>query len=61
VQAANAYQVELRPDAIGAKPRLMWRTQEDGRTVDYDIEPARSDSQRNMVRLLSLLPLDSEL
>jgi putative cardiolipin synthase len=61
VQPANAYKVELRPVGAAAGPGLVWRTQEDGKAVEYDVEPARSDAQRTKVRLLSLLPLDSEL
>jgi putative cardiolipin synthase len=61
VQPVNAYQVELRHDGATAKPGLVWRTQEDGKSVDYLTEPARSNAQRNKVKLLSLLPLDSEL
>jgi putative cardiolipin synthase len=61
VQPANAYKVELRPGDATSRPGLTWRTQEEGKAVDYTIEPARSDAQRNRVKLLSLLPLDSEL
>jgi putative cardiolipin synthase len=58
VQPVNSYKVELR--STGARD-LAWRTQEGGKTIEYDIEPARSNSQRNKVKLLSLLPMDSEL
>jgi putative cardiolipin synthase len=58
VQPVNAYRVELRP--AGAHG-LAWLTQEGGKTIEYDTEPARSNSQRNKVKLLSLLPMDSEL
>jgi putative cardiolipin synthase len=61
VQPANAYKVELRPHDGSARPGLVWRTQEAGKPVEYEIEPARNDAQRNKVKLLSLLPLDSEL
>ena len=56
VQPANSYMLALRPN-----PGLVWRTQEDGKTVEYDTEPARSDWQRIKVNILSLLPLDKEL
>lgn len=59
-QPANSYRVELRPDA-DAVPRLVWRTEEDGKAVEYDTEPARNDLQRIEVNVLSLLPLDNEL
>jgi len=42
-------------------PRLVWRTEEDGKAVEYDKEPARGNGQRLKVKLLSLLPLDDEL
>jgi putative cardiolipin synthase len=40
---------------------LVWRTEEGGKAVEYDTEPARSDWQRIGVNILSLLPLDDEL
>jgi putative cardiolipin synthase len=40
---------------------LVWRTEEDGKAVEYETESARSDLQRFKVHLLSLLPLDKEL
>jgi putative cardiolipin synthase len=59
-QPANAYLLALRPQAHG-KPRLVWRTQEAGKDVEYVREPSRSPWRRFAVRLLRLLPLDSEL
>jgi putative cardiolipin synthase len=61
VQPANAYRLALRPNDAGGAPSLVWRTQEDGKAVEYDTEPARSDWQRFEVNILSLLPLDREL
>ncbi len=61
VQTENAYALALRPTAAGGTPVLVWRTRQDGKAVEYDVEPARSDGQRLKVKLLSLLPLDSEL
>ena len=61
VQPANAYELALRPNDERGSPSLVWRTQEDGKAVEYDTEPARSDWQRFKVDILSLLPLDSEL
>ena len=61
VQSVNSYALALRTGPTGGKPGLLWRTQEDGKTVEYDIEPERSAGQRNKVQLLSLLPLDREL
>ena len=40
---------------------MVWLTQEDGKAVEYDTEPARSNWQRVKVNLLSLLQLDKEL
>jgi putative cardiolipin synthase len=48
-------------DARGKSSRLVWRTEEDGRMVEYTREPARSGWQRLKVKLLALLPLDREL
>jgi len=59
-QPANAYLLALRPQAHG-KPRLVWRTQEAGKDVEYVREPSRSPWRRFAVRLLRLLPLDREL
>ncbi len=61
VQPANAYRLALRPNDGDRPPTLLWQTQEKGRAVDYDREPARSDWQRIKVDFLSLLPLDDEL
>ena len=60
-QPANSYKVALRPGDSGRAPALVWHTLEGGKAVDYEIEPARTDSQRSRVKLLSLLPLDNEL
>lgn len=60
-QPANSYRLSLRPDEAGRSPGLKWSTQEDGKAVEYVIEPAQSDGQRFRARLLSLLPLDKEL
>ena len=56
----NAYSLALRADARG-KRRLTWRTVEQGKTVEYTAEPARSAWEKMKVELLSLLPLDREL
>ena len=61
VQPANSYMLALRPNDVGCSPSLMWHTQEDAKTVEYDTEPARSNWQRLKVNILSLLPLDKEL
>lgn len=61
VQPLNSYRLALRPNDAGGAPSLAWYTQEDGKAVVYDSEPARSDWQRVKVNVLSLLPLDKEL
>ena len=61
VVPANSYALALRKDPAGGAPKLIWRTREDGKDIDYDSEPARSAWQRTQVEFMSLLPLDGEL
>ena len=61
VVPANSYALALRKDPAGGAPKLIWRTREDGKDIDYDSEPARSAWQKMQVEFLSLLPLDGEL
>ena len=61
VSPPNSYEVRLLPRDGGSSPRLVWRTEEDGKAIEYDSEHARSNGQRLKVQLLSLLPLDDEL
>ncbi len=61
VSPPNSYALTLLPHEAGRSPRMVWRTQEYGKDVQYDREPARSEEQRLNVNLLSLLPLDDEL
>ncbi|MES2069121.1 MAG: phospholipase D family protein [Pseudomonadota bacterium] len=61
VQPANSYSLVLRPGEAGKPAGLVWRTQEGGKAVEYDEEPARSSWQRTKVNMLSLLPMDKEL
>jgi cardiolipin synthase C len=60
-QPENSYALALRPHDVGSPPRLVWRTREEGKAVEYAREPARSRWQRLKVKLLSLLPLAGEL
>jgi putative cardiolipin synthase len=60
VQPVNSYRLALRQNP-GGRPTLVWHTQEGGKAVVYDTEPARNKWQRAKVNSLSLLPLDSEL
>ena len=57
----NSYTLMLQGSSSLGKPHLLWRTQEDGKIVEYTTEPARSAWQRFKVNSLSLLPLDKEL
>jgi cardiolipin synthase C len=61
VAPANSYALALQRDAVGGSSHLLWRTQENGKPIEYDKEPARSDWQRMKVNFLSTLPLDKEL
>jgi putative cardiolipin synthase len=66
---ANSYQVLLGPQNGGgagsggspASGGMHWQTTENGKTVDYDDEPAASLGKRMKVWLLKLLPIDSLL
>jgi putative cardiolipin synthase len=60
-QPASAYSVTLQPADSRASPRLLWSTEEQGKPVSYNIEPARSSWQKFEVHALSLLPVDREL
>ena len=59
VQPANAYSLSL--NTTDGDPRLVWRTQEGGKIIEYDTEPARSGWQSLKVNVLSILPADDEL
>jgi putative cardiolipin synthase len=60
VAPANSYALALLGSGDGSS-HLVWRTEENHRTVEYDLEPARSDWERTKVKFLSLIRLDSEL
>jgi putative cardiolipin synthase len=61
VKPENCYIVQLSPASIPGKPRLTWRTEENGTAVEYTHEPARNHWQRAESKLLALLPLEREL
>ncbi len=61
VRPENSYSLALRPRGAAGQPRLVWRTEEGGKSIEYAREPARSRWQRLKVKLMSWLPLDSEL
>jgi putative cardiolipin synthase len=56
MRGPRSYEVALKEGR-----RLAWRTQRDGKTIEYDEEPARDEKQRAKIAFLSLLPLDYEL
>jgi putative cardiolipin synthase len=57
----NSYRVVLQANPAGGPPYLLWRTEENGSSIDYATEPAQSAWQRLGVNFLTLFPLDSEL
>jgi putative cardiolipin synthase len=59
-QPASAYAVALQSPNSEKSP-LIWRTEENGKAVQYTKEPSRSVWRRIEVDLLSALPLDKEL
>ncbi len=61
VDPGEAYRLALRQGTAGHRPSIVWRTQMDGRDVELTQEPSRGLWQREKVKLLSLLPIDSEL
>ena len=61
VSPPNSYELVVGAGGGAGSLQLVWRTEEGGKAVEYDREPARSNSQRFSLNLLSLLPLDDEL
>jgi putative cardiolipin synthase len=57
----NAYEVFVRAPIERVSPGLAWLTQEEGTSIEYEREPARSAWQRIGAELLTQLPLDREL
>jgi putative cardiolipin synthase len=60
VDPQASYRLALRPGK-GKHPSIVWRTIIDGRQVEFDREPARSDWQRTANHLLALFPIRREL
>jgi putative cardiolipin synthase len=60
-QPANSYALSLSQGRNGAQTRLQWLTEENGKTVTYSREPARSTWQRLKAWLLGQLPIAGEL
>jgi phosphatidylserine/phosphatidylglycerophosphate/cardiolipin synthase-like enzyme len=61
VRPENSYALALRPRDGAGPPRLVWRTEEEGKSIEYVREPARSLWQRFKAELMSWLPFDREL
>ena len=59
-QPAGAYHVVQEPSSSG-RPRLLWRTLENGVAVEHRREPSPTLWRRVAVDLLALLPLKKEL
>ena len=61
VRPENSYALALRPRGAASPPRLVWRTTEGAKSIEYAREPARSGWQRLKVKLMSWLSIDREL
>jgi putative cardiolipin synthase len=60
-QPANSYVLGLGPQGITGKPKLIWRTEENGAAVAYDTEPRVDAVRRFKVDALKFLPIESQL
>jgi putative cardiolipin synthase len=60
-QQRNSYGLSLRSQDSGGTGRIVWRTEQGGKLVEYAKEPAQSDWRRLTSHLLSLVPLSGEL
>jgi cardiolipin synthase C len=60
-QPENAYQLLLSAPDATPPGHLVWRTQEEGRAVEFTTEPAQSSWRHFESWFLSLLPLSKEL
>jgi hypothetical protein len=58
---ANSYVLPLVEADESGHRRLVWRTLEDGRPVDFQQKPATTVCERMQVDTFSLLPLDELL
>ncbi|MEO7208429.1 MAG: phospholipase D family protein, partial [Steroidobacteraceae bacterium] len=61
VKPENSYALSLSPAGSAGDSRLIWRTKDNNRDVEFHREPARSGWQRLEAKVLTLLPLDREL
>jgi len=60
-QLENSYTLALLPAGAGSPAHLVWNTKENGESVEYVREPARSAGRELKMKSLSMLPLDGEL
>jgi putative cardiolipin synthase len=58
--SANSYRVIRDPSASASAP-LRWRTDVDGRTIEWSEEPDTTPWQRLQVDLFSMLPIEDQL
>ncbi len=60
-QPANSYIPMLTAQNMLGKPKLVWRTEQDGKVVDVSIEPMGDLLRGVRTELLALLPIDDLL
>ena len=60
-QPANSYVLSLGPPGVVEKRPLLWRTEESGSPIVYDDEPGVDRVRRFNVKMLSFLPIESQL
>ena len=59
-EPGNSYRVLLQDNGTG-KSRMVWRTEENHRVVDFIREPSRNSWRRLAQRVLSVVPIEHEL
>ena len=60
VKPANSYKLVFEPGDRGRRA-VRWLSEEDGKTVRFDVEPGVDVAKRTWVETLSLMPLDQLL
>ena len=60
-QPANSYILMLTAQNTLGRPKLVWRTEQDGKVVDVSIEPMGDLLRGVRTELLALLPIDDLL
>jgi putative cardiolipin synthase len=61
MQPANSFALALRPGGGDGQTRILWRTEEGGKSLAYERELARDPWQRFKVDFFALLPLEGEM